>query len=59
MRARGRLDDRSRHLGERLTDDGLMVGGGDERAVRQAINDVNQRLRYALEEYLEPPASTR
>ncbi len=57
MGGRDRLADLSRHLGDRLTDDGLMVAGGDERAVRQAINDVNQRLRYAQGEYPEPPAS--
>ncbi len=46
----------SRHLGARLVADGAS-SGAYERAVRQAVNDLNHRLRYALGEYPEAPKS--
>jgi hypothetical protein len=33
----------------------LLEPGGTERDLRQSINDLNHRLRYALGEYNEPP----
>lgn len=46
------LADRLRH---RFTQKGLLDPGADERAFRQAINDLNHRLRYGLGEYPELP----
>jgi len=49
----------SPHLSGRIRDRfervGLLDAGGTERDVRQALNDLNHRLRYALGEYDEPP----
>ncbi len=45
----------SRQLGRRLAEDGVAPVDPDERAVRQAINELNQRLSYALGEYADPP----
>jgi hypothetical protein len=49
----------SRHLSGRIRDRlervGLLEAGGTERDLRQALNDLNHRLRYALGEYDEPP----
>jgi hypothetical protein len=45
-------------LRERLEAAGLLARGGDERAVRQAINNLNHRLRYALGEYPAPPETS-
>jgi hypothetical protein len=48
----------SPHLSERIRDRlervKLLRPGGTERELRQSINDLNQRLRYALGEYDEP-----
>lgn len=44
-------------LRQRLEDAGLLADNADERALRQAINDVNHRLRYALGEYTTPLAA--
>ena len=38
-------------LAHRLTADGLLAAGHDENGLRQAIGDLNQRLRQALGEY--------
>jgi hypothetical protein len=43
------------HIGGRLQDD-LLMPIGTERDLRQTINDLNHRLRYALGEYEEPPS---
>ncbi|MFI7609122.1 hypothetical protein ACIBTV_28945 [Micromonospora sp. NPDC049366] len=47
------------HLTDRLRDrfarEGLLDPRASERAFRQAINDLNHRLRYGLGEYPEPP----
>ncbi len=49
----------SRHLSGRIRDRlervELLEPGGTERDLRQSINDLNHRLRYALGEYDEPP----
>jgi hypothetical protein len=45
------LSDRIRHRLQRVATPGP---GGDERDLRQSINDLNHRLRYALGEYDEP-----
>nr|BFE60969.1 hypothetical protein GCM10020063_054950 [Dactylosporangium thailandense] len=44
------------NLRERLERARLLPPGGTERDLRQAINDLNHRLRYALGEYDRPPA---
>ena len=48
------------HLAGRLRDrfarQNLLRDGGSSRALRQAINDLNHRLRYGLGEYVELPA---
>lgn len=46
------LTDRLRSRFERH---GLLRPGGTEREFRQALNDLNHRLRYVLGEYSEPP----
>ncbi len=38
-------------LAQRLAADGLLTAGHDESDLRQAIGDLNQRLRHALGEY--------
>jgi hypothetical protein len=49
----------SRHLSGRIRDRlervELLEPGGTERDLRQSINDLNHRLRYALGEYNQPP----
>jgi hypothetical protein len=49
----------SRHLAGRIRDQlervELLAPGGTEQDLRQSINDLNHRLRYALGEYDEPP----
>lgn len=53
----GRVDSQDvAHLGRRLQADGASQGDG-EREVRQALNDLNQRLRYALGEHDDPGRS--
>lgn len=44
-------------LRRRLVDADLLRQGADGRELRQAINDLNHRLRFALGEYAELPAS--
>lgn len=34
---------------------GLLTDSDNERAFRQAMSDMNQRLRFALGEYAQPP----
>lgn len=45
----------ARRVADRLARDGLLDAPGDERELRQSINDLNQRLRYVLGEYDDPP----
>jgi len=47
----------SRGVGRRLFSAGPSSVAADERAVRQAINDLSHRLRYALGEYSNPPVT--
>ncbi|MFC8297484.1 hypothetical protein [Micromonospora orduensis] len=42
-------------LCHRFAREGLLDPGADERAFRQALNDLNHRLRYGLGEYPELP----
>lgn len=42
-------------LRQRVVSAGLLAEDGSERDLRQAINDLNQRLRYGLGEYPDPP----
>jgi hypothetical protein len=53
------VDELPKHLTERLRDrfvrQGLLDVAGNARALRQAINDLNHRLRYGLGEYEEMP----
>jgi hypothetical protein len=48
------LSDRIRH---RLQGVNLLTLGATDRDLRQALNDLNHRLRYALGEYEKPPSS--
>jgi hypothetical protein len=43
-------------VAERFVQQGLLTAGYDQRDLRQAINDMNHRLRYAAEEYDSPPS---
>jgi hypothetical protein len=52
------IPDWAQHLAARLTKDGLLTSEPSNRDLRQALNDLNQRLRYAHGEYAEPPQST-
>ena len=42
-------------LSRRFSSVGLTVDGASDRELRQAIDDLGQRLRYALGEYDDPP----
>jgi hypothetical protein len=44
-------------IAERFVQQGLLAAGHDQRDLRQAINDMNHRLRYATGEYDSPPPS--
>jgi uncharacterized ion transporter superfamily protein YfcC len=44
-------------IAERFVQAGLMVAGYGQHDLRQAINDMNQRIRYAAGEYDSPPPS--
>ena len=44
-------------VAERFVQQGLLAADHDERELRQAISDMNQRLRYAAGEYGSPPPS--
>ena len=52
----GDLDEHvSRRLGERLHRVGMLGKHWHSRELRQALNDMNHRVRYALGEYDDPP----
>jgi len=42
-------------VAERFVQQGLLAADHDQRGLRQAINDMNQRLRHAVGEYDSPP----
>lgn len=42
----------------RLTRDGLLTAPAGNRELRQALDDLNHRLRYVLGEYDDPPEPT-
>jgi hypothetical protein len=50
------LPDWAAPLTHRLGRDGLLGEDAGQREVRQALNDLNHRLRYVLGEYDEPIA---
>ena len=41
----------------RFVQQGLLGADDDQRDLRQAISDMNQRIRYAAGEYDTPPSS--
>jgi hypothetical protein len=49
------LDDFAARLRARLIAEGVLSSQGNERDLRQVINDINHRLRYAIGEYSDPP----
>jgi len=54
----GSLDERTTgKVAERFVQQGLLAADHDQHGLRQAINDLNQRLRYAAGEYDSPPPS--
>ena len=44
-------------VADRFVQQGLLAADYDQRDLRQAIGDLNQRLRYAAGEYDSPPQS--
>jgi hypothetical protein len=50
-------DDLADSLRDRLVRVGLLSEGATRYDLRQVINDLNHRLRYAAGEYPEPPVS--
>jgi hypothetical protein len=40
-----------------IAQEGLLAGDYDQRDLRQALGDLNQRLRYAAGDYDSPPES--
>jgi hypothetical protein len=50
-------EDLTRRLANRLHVVGLLGERWRPRELRQALNDMNHRVRYALGEYDEPPVS--
>lgn len=44
-------------IAERFAEQGLLAANYDQRDLRQALGDLNQRLRYAAGEYDSPPES--
>ena len=54
----GQLDGQTTGMiAERFVQQGLMGADHDQHDLRQAINDMNQRIRYAAGEYDTPPSS--
>jgi len=51
----GEVPEWAQGFATRLSRDGLLAPDGRNRELRQALNDLNHRLRYALGEYDEPP----
>jgi hypothetical protein len=54
----GQLDEQiTSKVAERFVQQGLLDADYDQPALRQAISDMNQRIRYAAGEYDTPPSS--
>jgi len=54
----GRLDEwTTSKVAERLVQQGLLTADHNRDDVHQALEDLNQRLRYAVGEYDNPPSS--
>src|ERR1700733_6706414 len=54
----GQLDEQiTSKVAERFVRQGLLDADHDQRDLRRAIDDMNQRIRYAVGEYDTPPAS--
>jgi hypothetical protein len=54
----GQLDEwTTSKVAGRFVQQGLLGADYDQHDLRQAINDMNQRLRYAAGEYHTPPSS--
>jgi hypothetical protein len=54
----GQLDEwTTSKVAERFVQQGVLDADHDQRDLRQAINDMNQRIRYAAGEYDAPPSS--
>ena len=54
----GQLDEEiTSMIAERFGQQGLLSAGYNHHDLRQAINDMNQRIRYAAGEYGTPPSS--
>jgi hypothetical protein len=49
------LDEFAARLRARLIAEGVLSSQSNERDLRQVINDINHRLRYAIGEYSDPP----
>ena len=45
-------------VAERFVQQGLLTADHNRHDVHRALNDLNQRLRYAVGEYDSPPPST-
>jgi hypothetical protein len=55
----GQLDEQTTSkVAERFAQQGLLDADYGQHDLRQAINDMNQRIRYAVGEYDAPPPST-
>ena len=56
----GQLDESTTSkIAERFVQQGLLSADYDQRDLRQAIGDMNQRIRHAAGEYDAPPPSIR
>ena len=56
----GQLDERTTgKVAERFVQQDLLDADYDQHDLRQAISDINQRIRYAAGEYDTPPSSNR
>ena len=54
----GQLDEQTTsNVAGRFVEEGLLGADHDQHDLRQAINDMNQRIRYAAGEYDPPPSS--
>ena len=54
----GQLDEQTTSkVAGRFVQQGLLGADYDQRDLRQAISDMNQRIRYAAGEYDTPPSS--